>query len=260
MRATQFHQFVRGLAVATAITVGATGVTIADELDEAMDVRTQGNAKSSASQTVVDDLSDQTDELYGEYRQILRQVDELRVYNGKMVDLLQSQDEELASLGSQIERAALVGRQVTPLMLKMIEAIDRFVDLDVPFNIEERTKRVDDLRELMDRADVSDAEKYRVIMEAYQIENEFGRTIEAYQGTLDLNGLKRTVDFLRFGRIALVYQTLDGAESGYWDQTQRKWSRLDQEYLTPVKEGVRIARKQKPPSLIKLPIPAPEAL
>ena len=260
MRASQFNRFARGLVAATAIAVGSIGIATADELDDAMDARMEGNEKSVASQGVVDVLSDDTDELLGEYRQVLRQVDELRVYNGKMIDLIQSQADELTSLVDQIERAALVGRQITPLMLKMIEAIDRFVVLDIPFNLEERTKRVSDLRELMGRADVADSEKYRVIMEAYQIENDFGRTIEAYKGSLDLNGLVRTVDFLRFGRIVLVYQTLDNSEAGYWDQAQREWRPLGQEYLGSVLEGVRIARKQKPPSLITLPVPAPEAL
>jgi hypothetical protein len=177
-----------------------------------------------------------------------------------MLELIHSQDEEMASLREQIDRASLVGRQVTPLMLKMIESIDRFVELDVPFNLEERTGRITNLKELMARADVSDAEKYRIIMEAYQVENEFGRTIEAYQGTINLNGEETTVDFLRFGRIVLVYQTLDGDEAGYWDQKQRKWQALGSEYRSPVREGIRIARKQKPPALIKLPVAAPEAL
>ena len=180
MRLTLIRTLARGLSFVVPIALAIAGGATADELADSIDVRNAGNAESAVSQTRVDALSDDTDELYSEYKQIVRQTDELRVYNGKMLELIRSQEEEMASLHEQISRAALVGRQVTPLMLKMIEAIDRFVQLDVPFNLEERTKRVADLRILMTRADVSDAEKYRVIMEAYQIENEFGRTIEAY--------------------------------------------------------------------------------
>ena len=261
MHLMKLQRFLWGTLGASALlALTAAGSQAADELNEAIGIRSEANTQSRDSQAVVDVLSDKTDELLGEYKQILRQIEELRIYNSKMLELINSQNDEMASLSEQIDQAALVGRQVTPLMLKMIESLDRFVQLDVPFNLEERTQRVADLREMMDRANVSDAEKYRVIMEAYQIENEFGRTIEAYQGSLEVDGAMKTVDFLRFGRISLVYQTLDGQLAGYWDQPQRQWLTLGNEYRNPVREGLRIARKQKPPSLIKLPIAAPEVL
>ena len=155
-----------------------------------------------------------------------------------------------------LDRVELVGRSVTPLMLRMIEAIEAFVSLDVPFLQKERAERIAALRSMIGRADVSNAEKYRTIMEAYQIENEYGRTIEAYRSTIERDGDKKTVDFLRFGRIALVYQTLDGGESGVWDQQQREWLLLDDSYRTSIRAGLRIARKQLAPDLIRLPLPA----
>ena len=110
----------------------------------------------------------------------------------------------------------------------------------------------------MKRADVTGAEKYRQIMEAYQIENEYGRTIEAYRSTLDLGGREATVDFLRFGRIALVYQTPDGTELGVWNQKKGAWEPLDSSYRSAIRDGIRIARKKASPDLIRLPLPAAE--
>jgi hypothetical protein len=141
-------------------------------------------------------------------------------------------------------------------MLRMIDAIETFVALDLPFLIEERTERIAELRKLMTRADVTDAEKYRQIMEAYQIENEYGRTIESYRGVVELGGRETTVDFLRFGRIALVYQSLDQADSGVWNQETRSWDPLDSSYRSAIRQGLRIARKQAAPDLIRLPLPA----
>jgi len=149
-----------------------------------------------------------------------------------------------------------VGRSVTPLMLRMIEGIEAFVKLDVPFLMDERMGRIADLRTVMTRADVSKSEQFRQILEAYQIETEYGRTIEAYRSTLDRDGKKITVDFLRFGRNALLYQTLDGLEAGVWDQANRSWSPLDSGYRSAIREGLRIARKQAAPDLIRLPLPA----
>jgi len=115
-----------------------------------------------------------------------------------------------------------------------------------------------ELREIMERADVSLSEKYRRLMEAYQIENEFGRTIEAYRGELDQEGDTRTVDFLRIGRVALLYQTLDAAETRVWGEEQKTWIDLGDDYRSPVRQGLRMARKQIAPDLLLVPIAAAE--
>jgi Protein of unknown function (DUF3450) len=109
---------------------------------------------------------------------------------------------------------------------------------------------------MMDRSHVDLAEKYRRLLEAYQVEAEYGRTIEAYRG--DLNGKNQTVDFLRFGRLALYYLTLDRREAGYWDKRSNAWRPLPPEYRSAIEQGVRIARKQAPPDLLKLPVPSPQ--
>ena len=231
---------------------------MAEPLEESRAVRRSGNVEGVASQGRIDDISSATDELFARYSNTLRQIDSMRVYNRQMRDLIQSQEDEIVSLAAQIDRVEEVGRSVTPLMLRMISAIEAFVRLDTPFLEKERKERVDEVRKLMARADVSNAEKFRNIMEAYQIENEYGRTIEAYRETLRRGDKDVTVDFLRFGRIALVYQTLDGSESGVWNPETKSWEVLDDDYRTPIRQGIRIARKQSAPELIRLPLPAAE--
>ncbi len=146
-----------------------------------------------------------------------------------------------------------------PLMMRMIDGLDQFVKLDVPFLIDERTDRVERLREIMDRADVAVSEKFSQVLRAYQTENEYGRTMEAYSGSINVDGGERIVDILKVGRIALVYQTSDGEETGAWDQAQGKWVALDDAYTLPIKNGIRMARKQLSVDMINLPIAAPEA-
>jgi len=226
-------------------------------LGEILDVRSEGNDAAAAVQKHIDELSDQTDELLAKYRTVLTQIESIRVYNRQLRDLMVSQEEELASLQDQLDRVEVVGRSVTPLMLRMIDALDATVALDLPYLTEERTQRIADLRKLMTRAAVTNAEKFRVIMEAYQTENEYGRTIEAYRSTLERGDREIKVDFLRFGRIALVYQTLDGMEAGVWNQAEKTWEPLDASYRTAIREGLRIARKQAAPDLIRLPLPVP---
>jgi hypothetical protein len=227
-----------------------------EQLDSVQRVRNQANEAGQASQRQIDTLSDETETLFSKYSATLKQIDSLRVFNRQMRELIASQEAELASLNDQLERVAAVGRSVTPLMIRMIDAVESFVALDVPFLIDERTERVAELRKLMNRADVTNAEKYRNIMEAYQVENEYGRTIEAYRSSLQIGDREVTVDFLRFGRIALVYQSLDEADTGVWDQANRAWLPLDSRWRTAIRQGLRIARKQAAPDLIRLPLPA----
>jgi septal ring factor EnvC (AmiA/AmiB activator) len=226
------------------------------KLETIVDERAAANDKAAAVQKEVDKLSDETGDLLEQYRTALKQIDAITVYNSQMRSLIASQEAEMNSLGNQVDRVEIVGRSVTPLMLRMIAALEQFVKLDVPFLLDERTKRVEELNQTMSRADVSTAEKFRQIMEAYQIENEFGRTIEAYRGTLQVEGKEITVDFLRFGRIALVYQSLDESMTGTWNKQERKWESLDSSYRSAIRQGMRIARKQAAPDLIRLPLAA----
>jgi len=139
----------------------------------------------------------------------------------------------------------------------MINALDQFVSLDIPFLLEERTNRVANLRELSARADVSVGEVYRRIMEAWQIENDYGRAVDTYRETLELGGQTREVDFLKIGRVAYMYITLDGSEAGVWDTQAAAWEDAS-DYTAGVKQALKMARKQAAFDLVTLPIPAPQ--
>ena len=80
--------------------------------------------------------------------------------------------------------------------------------------------RVANLKRLMDDADTPLSEKYRRVMEAYQVEVQYGHTIEAYQGELRDPGSSRMVEFLRLGRVGLYYLSLDGKR---WIATEPKF-------------------------------------
>jgi len=250
----------RWLAAATAL-LWAAPAAAQEPVEEAIEQGTRSNVQSARSQDRIDELDDETEGLLQDYRAELRQIGSLREYNAQLEDLIAAQEEELASLQEQIESVVLVGREVTPLMLDMLDSLAEFVSLDVPFLADERQQRIERLRTMMDRADVADSEKFRRLLEAFQIENEYGRTIEAYQGELELDGENRVVDFLRIGRVALLYQSRDGERLGAWNPRAEgggAWEELPGSYRGALREGLRIARKQKAPDLIPVPVPAPK--
>jgi len=190
------------------------------------------------------------------YDTALEQIDALRVYNEQMRELISAQQQELTSLNDQVAQVEIVKRSIPEVLIKMVDALDEFVKLDLPFKVEERQKAVANLRAALRSAEIKDAERYRLIMDVYQVENEYGRTVDAYQETLKKGGQETPVAFLRIGRMALIYQTLDESEAGIWDRSTRSWVELDDSYSSAIRQALRIARKQAAPDLVNLPLPA----
>ncbi len=244
----------RALLLIALAAASADRVT-AQELESALRAERAAHAEAAASQERVDALADETQSLLDQYRAELRQTESLETYHEQLEKLIESQRAEIGELGDEIARVAAIEREIMPFMSRMIDTLGRFVEGDLPFLLEERRARVETLRALLLRSDVSVAEKYRRLMEAWQIEDDFGHTIDAYSGELDLNGERRTVDFLRVGRLALFYRTLDGAQSGAWDG--RAFGAIDRRYDAYVKRGLAIARRQAPPALLLLPVGSP---
>ncbi len=213
---------------------------------------------AKASQDRVSKTADQTKTIIDEYRASLRKIENTKVYNEQLRKLIDSQESEMVSMTNQIEEIKNTNKEIFPLMLRMISNMEEFIKLDVPFLPEERSRRLTQIKETMDKAKISTSEKFRRVIEAYQIENEYGRTIEAYRGLQTVDGKELTVDFLRVGRISLAYQTLDGKQQGFWNQKERKWEELSSSYRKSIQEGLKMARKQSAPNLMTLPVPAPE--
>jgi hypothetical protein len=234
-------------------------IAAAGALEEAIDTQVNTDQAAQQSQQRIDELADGTTDMVAEYREVLQQTQSLKAYNDQLQTLVNSQRSELTSIAEQLKNIETTQRDIVPLMTQMIDVLEQFVALDLPFLQEERTNRIVALKTMMGRADVSLSEKYRRIMEAYQVETEYGRTIEAYQAELPSNGDKRTVDFLRIGRTSLYYLTLDGREAGIWDAANQSWQTLPDSYLQAVADGLKVARKQLPPDLLVLPVQTAEA-
>ena len=222
-----------------------------DKLQNTIDLQIKTELTAKKSQKKIDGLADQADQMLAEYRNLLRQAESLRIYNNQLDKLVLSQQGEIDSIAEQLINMETTQREIVPLMLKMVEVISQFVALDIPFLPEERQFRVAELQTIMERADVSLAEKYRRVLEAYQVETEYGRTIEAYQDELELDERIRTVNFLRIGRVGLYYLTLDGQQAGVWDEG---WRPLDSQYRQAIDKGLKVAKKQLPPDLLVLPV------
>ena len=249
--------YLKGLVVLLAL---GFGVAQAQSVNNILDAGERNIRLAQASQERVDKIVEQERELVDQYNTVNKEVDGLKVYNALMDRQVQNQVEQMAKLAQSIDQVTVMERQIMPLMMRMIDGLEQFISLDIPFLEEERTNRVEKLRDLMERSDVSVAEKFRNVFEAFSIENEYGRTISTYKDALTIAGGTREVEFLQIGRIVLLYQTVDGTFTGTWDKEAREFVELDSGAArTQVRQGLRMARKEIAPELLLLPIDAAEA-
>ena len=228
-----------------------------DQIDQVVDEGVARNQDAAESQKRIDATADDTEKLASRYRRELKVIDGLKVYNALLQKQVDDQNREKRTIAESIDEIAVVERQIFPLMLRMANALEQFVELDRPFHLEERRKRVEDLKNYIGDAGISAAEKLRLVLEAYRIETSYGSDLDEYSEVLEINGQERPVNVLRFGRLVLVYQTDDGKENGVWDQDARQWVPLESaEYRNYIRQGLKIARKQLPPDIFILPVSA----
>jgi septal ring factor EnvC (AmiA/AmiB activator) len=232
----------------------------ADGLKSAMEAQQMVQSEGVRSQQTVEKLDQETRILLDQYRSALSTLENLKDYNAQMERQLGDQKQEIARREAELGQIEETRRHIVPFMLRMLKVYETLVGLDIPFLPGERQRRVKQLKEMMDRSDITLAEKYRRLLEAYRVEAEYGHSIEAYQGKLENGGAVRTVQFLRLGRVGLYYLSLDGSEAASWHPREKRWIVLHDSYCEPIKQAILIAERQLPPDLVKLPLPAPEAI
>jgi len=207
-----------------------------------------------ATQKRIDSLDAESKKLTNEYKDTIVEYEILKNYDDQLEKITESQFLEIQSFIEQIESLDETNKYVLPLLERMVVGLRELIQIDVPFLIDERMARLEELESILYQANFSTAEKFRKIYEAYQIENEYGRTIEAYSSSINIDGIILAADFFRLGRLNLFYRTPDGKETGYWDKQENNWIHLGGKYTDDIEAGLKIAYKQAPPDFINLPL------
>ena len=242
--------------------IAISGSVFAQSVDQVLQADQRRLNLAQQSQERINEVVEGTRSLEDQYRAVNKEIDGLKVYNRLMRAQVEGQTATLEDIGLSMDQVDVLNRQIFPLMERMIDGISQSIKLDIPFLMDERSKRVADLKGIMERSDVSVAEKFRKVMEAYQIENEFGWTSEYYTQslTLDVDGEQETRSFnmLRIGRVGLYFQSDDAKVTGRWDNEARQWV-MDDSARNEIRKGLRMARQLIAPELISIPVPAAEA-
>lgn len=230
----------------------------AAQLDRALKESENATSEQRASQQRVDELQEAAGDLFREYRATLQRIDSQKLFVAQQEVFLRSQAAEIDDLKRQIEEVDDVTKSLIPMQREMIDRLEEFISLDLPFKLDERQARVKRLRELIDRPDVDWSEKYRKIIEAYEIEAQYGRGMRHFEGKVNPDEPDgKTVDFLLIGRVAYIYAAQDESEMGIWESASKSWKRLPDSYRLNIRGAIRIAKEVTTPDVIIAPVPGP---
>ena len=220
-------------------------------MENVLEVGRENQKLSANSQDRIDQTERQTDKIVNEYKVVSKQVEGLKLYNEQKRIQIQAQLDLMDKLDNQLTQVVVIQRQIPPLAQKMLDTLETFISLDTPFRKEERRERVDLVRSSLAKPKVTASEQVRQVLEAYNIEAEYGRKIDTYEDELSDGTV---VNILVIGRIGMFYQTKDERTSGRWNNETGEWEELSSSYRKPIRDAIRIAKKLAPTDMLMMPV------
>ena len=223
-------------------------------LDKTLETSHKTQTLGQNSQKKIDKLAAQTRSLLDEYQKLSQQGEYQRAFNDELAVRQQQQQDEIAALKEQIVAIKMTQQKIQPLLREMAETLALFIQLDLPFQQDQRLQSVEKLNTLLANTQVSNTEKFRRVMELYQTENDYNYDMASYRETVTVADKTLSVELLRVGRSALYFQTLDQQQSAIWLASEKRWQLLEKSYQLAIRQGIRIANQQGAPHLLQLPV------
>lgn len=241
-------------------TLLGSSLAFTDQIQPLLDIGEKRQNSEQVSQTKIDSMDDDTSLIINEYKTVSKQIEGLRVYNAQMRKQIERQEERLKEIDKTMKEAQVMQRQIPPFTRRMLAGIEKSIELDMPFHLAERKERIAFANAAIDNPTVSPAEGLRQVLETFNVEMEYGRKLDNYKDTIEIEGQQREVNVLRVGRLALVYQSSDESLTGAWDNNTDQWVPLDNSYRNPTRKGLKIANRLATVDMLELPIQNPEAV
>ena len=229
---------------------------LSSEMEAVLEVGRNNSELSAESQDRIDATDTATDKIVNEWKVVSKQVEGLKLYNAQKRIQIQAQLDLMDKYDEQLVQVVIMQRQIPPLAQRMLEGLEKYINLDTPFHLEERLERVDLVRASLSNPKVTSSEQVRQILEAFNIEAEYGRKLDAYEDTIVLDDQEVVVNILRVGRLGMFYQTKDERQTGFWNPESGSWEELSGSYRTQIRDGIRMAQKLAPIDMLVLPVTA----
>ena len=223
-------------------------------VDQTLNTQVDANIPGVVAQKEIDNLDEKAKKLYYEFKDTVSEYEGLKRYDDQLEKIVFSQEDEIQNILKQIDSLDNVNKEILPFLKETVDSLRKFINLDMPFLRESRLSRIDDLDSIILQSNVTTAEKFRKVFEAYQLEAGFGNTIETYPGFIDLDNQTITVDYFRIGRLGWYYRSANGKETGYWNKYSENWIHTNGKLNDEIKLALDIANRQTPPNFITLPV------
>lgn len=198
--------------------------------------------------------ADEQADLASRYRSAKAQIDYLekrRDFEEKEVAAL---DEGIAELGRRLVESVRLNDSLEDTLNAVMGRLEAWVDRDIPFLTEERSARLASVREQIARPDVTGAEKLRRVLEALQVEANYGNAPDVSQERIEVGGEEIFADVIRIGRVSVFWRSPDGKRVGEFDRGKNKWVGLGDKYIRPVSEVREMVLRVRSTRVLSLPL------
>ncbi|MFT5706736.1 MAG: hypothetical protein ACI9ES_001023 [Oceanospirillaceae bacterium] len=231
--------------------------SMASEIKEVQESVISGQRQNTKIQHEIDLLYKEEDQLDRQYRKFLLTLKTTKSNNQGLEKQLQQQALKKTSLETQLLSVAGVDTEIEPIMREMQRSLKNFIVADFPFLLDHRMRAVAQLEEDLANVELDLSTKYQKTLQAFKEEGEYGLSMDTYQGSLQLDGATREVNYLRLGRVALYYQKLDGTQAAKWSLNTQAWMPLTTAENKAVSKAIQMANGTAISQLLELPLEAP---
>ncbi len=225
-------------------------VLTAGEFEASKNIIKKADTSIQSIQNTIDKEDSKKDSILEEFSSLSVKLENLKNENKALGEVVSMDEEKLNKLDAQIKNIDKTKNAIAPLMENMVNALERLIKADAPFLLEKRLKRVQNLKEMLQKPDLQNSQKFAKIIAAYEIEYGYSNTISTYEEKAN----EITNNILRIGRVGLYKESLDKKTYSIWNAKRSSWQEVSSmRAKVNIAKGIKIASKHKNAELLTLP-------
>jgi hypothetical protein len=167
---------------------------------------------------------------------------------------LQSLQIEINQLQQDIDTINVLKQQLEPQLEVWYAMLEQQVFSDLPFDFNERKRRLAFLRSAMDKSELPLAERFRRLLDVVSIEVAYGYGQQISQDVIVIDKKPMQVNLLRLGRLALFYMTPDEQQFGWFDRQSRQWNTIPFNEQGDLRLAMAITMNKKIAEIVNVPL------
>jgi hypothetical protein len=198
--------------------------------------------------------AEEKSDLAARYRSAKAQVEYLEKKKSFEEKEVTELDKGISELERRMIESVRLNDSLQDSLNTVVGQLDAWVNRDVPFLMEERRERLASVREAIARPDVTPAEKLRRVLEALQVEANYGNLAEVSQEKIMVGAEEVHADVVRVGRVSIFWRSPDGKRVGEYDRASKSWVELESKYVASINELREMVLRLRSTKVVSLPL------